>query len=331
MKKSTIVMLCVGCALLLLGGGIFFLTFNMGAVGYEGELFQFGFGRHQDDEPYYYADDRYDHQETYTYGGKVYENKTLDLEGENARFTQVELQLGIADTIVTQDGGPGYISAENFPEGKLSFAIADGTLMVKDLSQNINFQFGINQPKRQRKLTINLPPDIKLSAMTLSRGVGDLKIKGVSTGNLTVKDGVGSLDMENVSANNLSLSGGVGDCTLTDFICAGNVDITRGVGDVELVRTDITGSLTVSGGTGEFDLNGSVNGDISVSAGVGDCDLELTGSRDDYYFTLEKGVGDLSIDDMEFSNKQRNFGKAGAPYNVSLKGGVGDIDVEFMQ
>lgn len=331
MKKSTIVMLCVGGALLILGGMIFFLTFSMGAVGYEGNIFQFGFGRHDADELYIYDNNSYDNKETYTYGGRVYENKALDLEGANAQFTQVELQLGMADATITQDGGPGFVNAENFPEGKLPFEVTDGKLVVKDLSQNMNFNFGIKQSKRQRKLTVNLPPDVELSAITISRGVGDLDVKGVSAGRLAVTDGVGDLAMVNVRTNDLSLSGGVGDCTLTDLICVGDVDITRGMGDVELIRTDITGNLTVSGGTGDFDLEGSVKGDISIDVGVGDCDLELIGNRDDYYFTLNKGVGDIDINDVDISSKQKTYGKVGAPYTIDIQGGVGEVDVEFVR
>lgn len=333
MKKSTIVMLCVGFALLVLGGGIFFLTFSMGAVGYEGNFLQLGFGPNRNSEPLYYDDNSYDSQETYTYGGRVYENKALDLEGENAQFTQVELQLGVADAVITQDGGPGYVNAENFPEGKISFQVADGKLVVQDLTQKVNLNFSLRQSKqlRARKLTVNLPPEVKLSAVSLNRGAGDLSVTNVSADTITIADRVGNLYMENVSVNSMNLSGGVGDCTLVNFTSTGDVVITRGVGEMELSQADIGGNLTVSDGTGDFDLNGAVKGDISIDAGVGDCDLELFGSRDDYYFTLEKGVGDLTVDDIDVSSKQKSFGLEGAPYNVSLKGGTGDISVEFLQ
>lgn len=331
MKKSTVIMLCAGFALLVMGGAVFALTFSMGAIGYEGDFFQFGFGRHGADEPYIYDDNSYDGRETYTYGGKVYENKSLALEGANARFTQVELQLGLADTTVTQDGGPAYVKSENFPEGKLTFEVADGKLIVKDLSRNINFNFGIRQPKRQRKLTINLPPDAELAAMKCDRGVGDLSVKGISAGTLTVTDGVGSLYMENVSTNRLSLSSGVGDTTVKGLTCKGDADLTRGVGDMDVEGANIEGTVKITGGTGDFDLTGIVKGDISLEAGVGDCDLKLLGEPGDYYFTLDKGVGDLSIDDIEFSSKQKTYGQPDAPYKIDLRGGVGEIDVEFMQ
>ena len=217
-------------------------------------------------QPLYYDDISYDSQETYTYGGRVYENKALDLEGENAQFTQVELQLGVADAVITQDGGPGYVNAENFPEGKISFQVADGRLIVRDLTQKANLNFNLRRSKqlRARKLTVNLPPEVKLSAISLNRGAGDLSVTNVSADTITIADGVGNLYMENISVNSMNLSGGVGDCTLVNFTSTGEVEITRGVGEMELSRVNIGGNLTVSGGTGDFDLNGAVKGDIDV-------------------------------------------------------------------
>ena len=186
------------------------------------------------------------------------------MKGANADFTEVELLLGVADTTVTRDGGPGYVKSENFPEGKLSFEVIDGKLIIKDLSRNVNFNFGIRQPKRQRKLTINLPSDAELNAMKCDRGVGDLSVKGVSAGTLTVTDGVGSLYMENVSTNRLSLSGGVGDITVKGLTCKGDADLTRGVGDMDVEGANIEGAVKITDGTGDFDLTGIVKGDRCV-------------------------------------------------------------------
>ncbi len=327
MKKSTIVLLCIGFALLIIGGGTFFLTWSMGAVGYEGEFLQFGFGSHDTGGLMVYDNNTYDNQDTYHYGGKTYENKTLNLDGKNGNLTQVELNLGAADVTVTQDGGPGYVSGENFPENQLSFWVADGKLTVQDSSQGQLFSFG--RRKRQRKLKINLPPEINLNTMTVNRGTADVDIRAVSAGELTITDGAGDLYLEDVSVGALNLSAGVGDCTLAGLNSTGSVEIVRGAGDVELTRAHLAGDLNISSGVGDFNLEGSVTGNISLDAGAGDCDLELIGNQNDYYFTLHKGFGDISINDEELSSNQKNFGQEGAPYTVDIQGGVGDIEVNF--
>jgi hypothetical protein len=79
-------------------------------------------------------------------------------------------------------------------------------------------------------------------------------------------------------------------------------------------------------GVGELNLTASLNGESNLEFGVGESDLTLIGSKDDYLFDINAGIGSISIDGKKYSEFINN---KNALNEINIKGGVGELNISF--
>ena len=78
-------------------------------------------------------------------------------------------------------------------------------------------------------------------------------------------------------------------------------------------------------GVEKFNLTNKITENIKVDDEVGKININLIGSKQEYAIKIEKGIGQISIDNKEVNNG--NYGN-GSNY-IDIDGGVGSIDIKF--
>lgn len=113
---------------------------------------------------------------------------------------------------------------------------------------------------------------------------------------------------ENFKANKIELDGGVGNIVLND-LCTEILEIDAGVGNITG-----TGILATSS---------------DIDCGVGNITLDFADSRDNYFLSLEKGLGSLKIDGQSMGINDSYSENHGATNTLNISGGIGDVTISF--
>ena len=144
----------------------------------------------------------------------------------------------------------------------------------------------------------------------------DLRFKEV-----IIKTGVGGLDIEKLCAQKLDLDLGVGKVRIEELEVTEEVEIEGGLGEV-VIEQGILRNLDLDMGIGKLDITSKVIGDSSIKAGIGEIVLNLLGNLSDYRIVVDKGIGNIVIDDKEISD-DTSWGKGSN--KIKVNGGMGEI------
>lgn len=155
-------------------------------------------------------------------------------------------------------------------------------------------------------LTIYLPTSYELKKSIIENGAGKIKIENLNTKILDLELGAGSTEIINLTVQN-------------------EADIDGGAGKLEILNSEIN-NLDIDMGAGKLSLESKLTGDNNIEAGVGSVDLRLLGTKEDYKFKVEKGLGSIKIDGENIANESI-YGN-GSSY-IDIEGGVGSINIEF--
>ena len=83
-------------------------------------------------------------------------------------------------------------------------------------------------------------------------------------------------------------------------------------------------------GVGEFDFSGEIKKTGNLKCGIGSMYLELAGSEEDYDYSLECGMGNISLGDRDFSGLGSGQEISnGSDKKLTLECGMGEIEVDF--
>lgn len=223
------------------------------------------------------------------------------LQGGQIRSLQVQVHSGL--TIRT---GPELrVEAQNTTDSFRCALDDNGLLTVS--SEKVPFSWLVNWRWKQQRVVITLPEDARLEKAVITLGIDDLEVDQLNT-------------------RTLLLTGGVGDALFYQLNTLESAQITCGVGDIEILSGQLQ-NLKLQGGVGDFDCAAALLGQNILESGVGDIDLTLPGSRQDYYFQIQKGVGDVEIDGEDLKNG--SYGDPAAPNSLDIRAGVSDIEIEF--
>lgn len=156
--------------------------------------------------------------------------------------------------------------------------------------------------------------------------------KGASFGTLDFDIGAAETEI-NVSeliCETLKIDVGAGTLEAEEFSVSQKADITIGAGTVDIDGGEY-GELKLDCGMGTFDMNGKVNGDIKGHCGMGTVALELKGEKDNYNYDLSCGMGELKVNDKNYSSisgshKEKHQDAIGT---ISLDCGMGSVDVQI--
>ncbi len=233
-----------------------------------------------------------------------YNQKRIDYSSD---FTGVEsLDISNATGNMYLVVGDSFrVEAENVLDSFQAEVYGDGTLFISEQDKKYRwfniFSFGRNKSN----ITIYLPEDFLAETAKLEIGAGDLQIDRLNADYLDIDAGVGDIKGEHLTAEKVRIDGGVGDLKLADinFIDA---NIQCGIGDME--------------------LNGILKGDNKLDCGIGDIDLELTGSKEDYNFNLDSGIGTIRVNGEKVSEENQD---KNAEHSIKVDGGIGSVNIDF--
>ena len=122
----------------------------------------------------------------------------------------------------------------------------------------------------------------------------------------------------------IELEIGAGNVNISN-LTASNAKIECGAGQVIIDEANLT-NADIDAGVGKLVYSGYMNSNSKVNCGIGEVEINLYGGEDRYTFDVEKGIGEIEIND----NKMPNETIYGSGENkISIDGGIGSIKVKI--
>ena len=140
-----------------------------------------------------------------------------------------------------------------------------------------------------------------------------------------IESGAGRFTLNSLSAKSIEFKFGAGQVNIGSFNASSSIDIEGGSGEIN-ISSGTLNNLTLKMGVGELNLTASLNGESNLEFGVGESDLTLIGSKDDYLFDINAGIGSISINGKKYSEFINN---KNAQNEINIKGGVGELNISF--
>lgn len=233
------------------------------------------------------------------------EEDLIDYSNTYSDVEQLDIINGIGKLII-KTGDEFRVEASNVSD-KFRADVKNGTLRVYEEKDFLKF---INIKKHSSKtiITIYVPDDFIAK-----------KIK--------IESGTGNVDLENLSADKLIIDGGVGDIRGTN-ISAKTVEVDGGVGYIEFTEANFS-DVDCDSGVGNITIEGNIFGDSEFDCGVGNVSLKIYGDREDYALRVDSGIGDIWLDGNKLSRDYQDNYKA--ENTLRINGGIGSVDIEFIQ
>ncbi len=142
---------------------------------------------------------------------------------------------------------------------------------------------------------------------------------------LEVKNGAGSVYIDGLEVREAYFDFGAGKAELHNMIVHQDTRINCGAGMTEITNGSLY-NLDLDMGAGKVILDGKLLGKAKIDAGVGALELNLLGSAEDYFVSVERGIGSVKINGEEQGGETVTFGSG--PQLIYVDGGVGSIKVE---
>ena len=201
---------------------------------------------------------------------------------------------------------------------------------ASDLEISLKYDELLIQEYDGDKIRVNVANDAK-NDVVVKETSGKITITDTRSGNVkkkkqikvivpsgkdfdTVSLGVdmGTIDLEcDLKVQELSVEVGAGEFSGYGNITAAYCDLQVGAGTIDIDQLDIQ----------------KLNADCSA----GEIDMVVTGKEKDYNYDLSCGMGELNLEDSEYSGIgiEKNISNEGARKDMVLECGMGEIDVEF--
>lgn len=218
---------------------------------------------------------------------KIEEVKIVDTTFDNLDIdlasTKLEIQVGHNFKVETNSE---YIDTN----------VKNNTLQVKEKSKIFsNF--------KGKKVIIYIPENFKLNNVSIDSGAGNLNIEDLTSETLSLDIGAGNVDVSGLNVlSKAKISGGAGSIIMND-VNINNIDLEVGVGRCQ--------------------ISGIFNGNNDIESGVGQLDLNLLNSLDDYKLYLEKGIGNIKLNNEKITNSTIGNGVN----TINIEAGIGNIHI----
>lgn len=197
------------------------------------------------------------------------------------------------------------------PEIAASVGIVDRDVL-KITSRRKNTFWGWSHSKG-KQITVYVPRDAVFDQVSLSSGVGEVLLEGITAQNgLSLDTGVGEVELRSVTASKVTAHTGIGEVQFKDCVFT----------DTE-----------IRSGIGELYFSGKLHGTTTISSGIGETTLRLQDKREDYVINVSAGIGEVSIDGKEVSSGiLPNVSEAGnKAHKLNIRSTMGEVSVRFNQ
>jgi hypothetical protein len=103
------------------------------------------------------------------------------------------------------------------------------------------------------------------------------------------------------------------------------------MGDIDIYESQVKDLLKIYCSMGDCSFQGAADADIETDADMGNIDLAISGSFEDYNYSISCDMGNITVDGENYSNlsDKTNVENQGAGRNMELTCSMGNITVEF--
>ena len=201
-------------------------------------------------------------------------------------------------SIIIKEGTEFKLETTNIAK-KLKTRLKNQTLKIEENKSLFNLN------KESGRIIITIPNATILEELSIDTGAGKFVMDDIKVKELDLDCGAGILEINN------------------SFIY--KTDIDGGAGKINIVNTTLN-NLDLDSGVGKVEIEAYITGDSQISQGVGEIDITLLGNEDDYKINLNKGIGNIKINDRN----QENSTVYGNGFNkLEIDGGIGNISIGF--
>ena len=139
--------------------------------------------------------------------------------------------------------------------------------------------------------------------------------------------GAGRLTVDSLSAATINFELGAGEVTIDTLVAASDIDIDGGAGKITISGGALH-NLDLDMGVGQLNLTSALTGESDFDLGVGESNITIIGNKDDYRLDIEKGLGNITVDDTSVSNIK---GQGNGNNSIEVSGGIGAINLKFKE
>ena len=212
------------------------------------------------------------------------ENNTVI--NSNVGDNKLNLDIELAYSSLKIVTGEEYKIESNNEELKISED--ENTIFIKDKKKLFN--------TKNRSVTIYLPDDREFNNINIEAGAGKIEI---------------------LKGNNISFDLGAGLTVIDELYISNSADINAGAGSFTIKRGNIN-NLDLDMGVGDTLINSILKGNNKINSGIGKLEINLLDSIDNYTFDIDKGIGEIRI-----NNKDNGTGQN----KIYIDGGIGKVNI----
>ena len=224
----------------------------------------------------------------------VGENKNYEI---TSQIKSLDIEINAADFVIEHSDKFSVESNLIY----ISVTEKDGVLKIYEDTKNpVSYV--------DAKLKLCIPADAVFEDVSIKTGAGKLTAKSLSANTMKLKNGAGQVEFDSLNVDN-------------------SIDIKGGAGEIT-VKDGTLSNLSLNLGVGELDMTAKLIGESNLKFGVGESDLTLIGSKSDYSFDINNGVGKITIDDASAAFFANSLDGENL---VKIKGGVGETNIKFYQ
>jgi hypothetical protein len=253
-------------------------------------------------------------------GVRIRDIPTYSLEESYSGVESLDVNIAYGAVQIVE-GDSFHIDAQNMLTDNLESYVSDGTWVIRDDKDESMDFLGIHFPIRQ----------FSHWGKTVSPSVIITVPKNFVAKDMKLNIGAGLAEADIIQAETGSFSVDAGRLKIDQLVISGKSQYHVGAGEMVLSNMEVR-DIAVDCGVGNIDMSGNILGDNEISCGVGRVILKLSGSREDYSYVVDAGIGNVIIDKDSYHNinGKRIMNKVADNY-FSLDCGIGNITVKFNQ
>lgn len=140
--------------------------------------------------------------------------------------------------------------------------------------------------------------------------------------------GAGELQFESLDADRISMGVGAGQI-IVNGLKADTLEMEIGMGQIDIKGVNVK-DLKAEIGMGSLMVAGNIDGNVDANCSMGNLNLMITGSRQDFNYTLDGALGNIDLGSESYSglgvSKRIDNG---AQKNMEITCAAGNITIEF--
>lgn len=243
---------------------------------------------------------------------KTYDNNinTENINSSNLSVENISFDIDCGNIEIVE-GDVFQLEVIDAIEDTVKQSVENNTLTVTQHNPSnskwkFNFWFLNNSDDEENSINtifkLTVPKNTEFENVEFKTNVGNITAYEITCADFSCDIDVGSVNIDNLTCQKTEIDSDVASVALKNAKIS-NCDITSDVGDIE--------------------IKGIITGKNEISTNVGDLKLDLQGDINDYSFSVDKGIGDVEINDKEVSSLENSS----ASNTFKIKHDIGDVDI----